>query len=112
MISRKGEAQGPALVWCPFPDEQSAITVAKTLLDERLIACANIFPAVLSLFEWGGERGETSETGVLMKTDASLLETVIDRIAALHTYDEPAIVGWRCDAASAGTQAWLGSLAP
>ena len=54
-------SEGPALIWCPFPDAPSAAATAKLLLDERLVACANILPAMLSLFEWNGERGESSD---------------------------------------------------
>ena len=46
-------------------------TSRKLLLDERLIACANILPAMRSLYVWHGERGEASEVGVLFKTDAA-----------------------------------------
>lgn len=109
MTARPGPA-GPALVWCPFPDAETAREAAKTLLDERLVACANIFPAVQSLFDWQGERGEGMETGMLLKTDAALLERAVARLAALHPYAEPAILGWRCDAATPGTAAWLGGL--
>lgn len=103
-------SQGPALIWCPFPDRDSAANAARTLLDEKLIACANIVPAMLSLFEWNGERGEQEEAGMLLKTDAALLDQAIARLASLHPYELPAIAGWRCDAASAPTIAWLGSL--
>lgn len=103
-------AKGPALIWCPFPDNETARDTAKRLLDERLIACANIMPAVQSLFEWDGERGEETETGMLLKTDAALLDRAISRLAALHPYAEPAILGWCCDAATPGTAAWLGAL--
>lgn len=102
--------EGPALIWCPFPDEESALAAINSLLDERLAACANIIPAIRSLFEWNGERSETRETGVVLKTDAALLESAIRRLGDLHPYDEPAIIGWRCDATTAGTAAWLGAL--
>lgn len=104
------ESQGPALIWCPFPDAATAAATAKTLLDERLVACVNILPAMISLFEWNGERGEASETGALFKTDAALLDRAVTRLGEEHPYDEPAIVAWRCDAASPGTVAWLGGL--
>lgn len=37
------------LVWCPFPDEDEARQAAGALLDEGLIACANIVPGLVSL---------------------------------------------------------------
>jgi periplasmic divalent cation tolerance protein len=104
------EPAGPALIWCPFPDAGIAAATAKTLLDERLVACANIVPGMLSLFEWNGEREEATEAGALFKTDAALLDRAIARLGEEHPYEEPAILAWRCDAASAGTCAWLGAL--
>lgn len=101
---------GPALVWCPFPDHEAAATVAKTLLDEGLIACANILPAMHSLFSWRGERAEATEAGMLLKTDAALLESAIARLVALHPYDSPAVMGWPCPASTPETAAWLGGL--
>jgi periplasmic divalent cation tolerance protein len=99
-----------ALIWCPFPDQEKAADAVHTLLDERLVACANMITNMISLFEWNGERDEARETGVLLKTNAAKLDRAIARLAALHPYDEPAIVGWRCDAAAPGTAAWLGAL--
>ncbi|MCK9543112.1 MAG: divalent-cation tolerance protein CutA [Novosphingobium sp.] len=101
-----------ALIWCPFPDEDSAARTAHTLLDERLIACANMLPTMRSIFQWRGERGEAQETGAILKTDAALLDRAMARLADLHPYEQPAIVGWRCDRASAATRAWLEALAP
>lgn len=100
-----------ALVWCPFPDEASAAQVAATLLDEGAIACANLLPAMRSLYRWRGERGEAVETGALFKTTVARLEPVIRRIAELHPYDSPAVVGWACAAAAPATLAWLQELA-
>lgn len=100
----------PALVWCPFPDAAAARTAAGILLDEGLIGCANIFPEMESLYAWQGERGGGTETGVLFKTDGRLLEKIVARLIAIHPYDEPAVLGWRCDAAAPATAAWLGDL--
>ena len=104
-------AEGPALIWCPFADEDSAAAAASTLLDENLIACANVMPAMRSLYCWDGERGEGRECGVLFKTDAVLLDAACARLAEIHPYEEPAILGWRCDASTPGTAEWLGALA-
>ncbi len=98
-----------ALVWCPFPDRAAAERVAGQLLDEKLIACANLFDGMTALFRWDGERGAGAECGVLFKTDARVLAQAVSRIEELHPYDTPAVFGWRCDSAGAGTTAWLAS---
>ncbi|TCD06615.1 divalent-cation tolerance protein CutA [Erythrobacteraceae bacterium CFH 75059] len=99
-----------ALVWCPFPDRGSAEAAADRLLDRGLVACANIIGGMQSLFVWNGERGAADEVGVLFKTDAALLEEVVQAVAEAHPYDCPAVLGWPCTAATAGTAGWLSAL--
>jgi len=100
-----------ALIWSSFADADSAARVAGQLLDERLIACANILPPMRSLYTWQGERGEAVEVGVLFKTDASLLDQATARMAEIHPYETPAVLGWRTDTAAPATWAWLRELA-
>jgi len=102
--------EGPALIWCPFADPDSAAQAANNLLDDGLIACANILSPMRSLYCWQGERGEGTEVGVLFKTDAALLDKATQRLAEIHPYDTPAVLGWKVDAASPATAGWLGQL--
>jgi periplasmic divalent cation tolerance protein len=99
-----------ALIWSPFESEEAAAEAASRLLDEGLIACANILPGVRSLYVWRGERGEARECGALFKTDANLLADAVARLAAIHPYETPAIAGWRAEATAPPTEAWLGEL--
>jgi periplasmic divalent cation tolerance protein len=99
-----------ALIWSTFASEADAEIAAGALLDEGLIACANIVPGVRSLYAWNGERGAGGEVGMLLKTDARMLDRAVVRLADLHPYDTPAIVGWRVDAAAPATAGWLGAL--
>ncbi|MFN4113286.1 MAG: divalent-cation tolerance protein CutA [Sphingomonadaceae bacterium] len=96
-----------ALVWCPFPDQASARAVTGQMIDERLIACANLFDNMTALFVWQGERGEAAECGALLKTDAARMAAAVARLEQIHPYDTPAILGWHCDVAGAATAAWL-----
>ena len=96
-----------ALIYTPLPDADTARTIAGTLLDERLIACANILSAIESVFIWNGERGNAHETAVLFKTTQDKLDRAITRLGELHPYETPAIFGAVCDGAHPATLAWL-----
>lgn len=74
-----------------FSSEAEAKKIAKILLKERLIACANIIPSILSLYWWNDEIQEESEVIFFLKTSPDLEEKVIKRIKDLHSYDVPAI---------------------
>ncbi|TMM48234.1 divalent-cation tolerance protein CutA [Qipengyuania marisflavi] len=92
-----------ALIYCPFPDAATAERLGGQLLAENLIGCINIGGPIRSLFCWQGEMGAGEEIPALIKTDASLLDRAVTRLEALHPYDTPAIMGWRCDSAGSGT---------
>lgn len=98
---------GAALVWCPFPDVDSARAAADVLLDDRLIACANILGSIESRFVWDGARATGSEVAVLFKTTPERLDDVVERLGELHPYDTSAIIGWQADTAHPATFAWL-----
>ena len=102
---------GAALVWCPFPDVETARKIAATLLEEKRIACANIVPAIESVFTWKGEVSSETESGVLFKTTATHLDALTKRLEELHPYETPAIIGWLADRTPPATLEWLiGSL--
>lgn len=98
-----GEA---ALIWCPFPDEDSARHCIAALLDARLIACGNILAGMQSLFAWNGALDESAECGALCKTVAPRLTEAMARLRALHPYEAPAILAWSVEADTC-TLAWL-----
>lgn len=101
-----------ALVWCPYPDPDSARAAVGVLLDEGLIACGNILGSIESHFVWDGARAQGSEVAVLFKTTSARLDDVVERLGSLHPYDTPAIIGWHADAVHPATSAWLaGSVA-
>ena len=102
----------PALAWCPCPDTRTARELAHSLLDERLIVCANIVPAIQSIYEWNGERGESAEVGLLMKTNVGLLDQVCKRAGDLHPYDAPVVIGWDAEFANPAALDWIASLGP
>lgn len=73
-------------------DEAEARLIARTLVEERLAACATIVPAVTSLYHWEGRVAEDTEALLILKTRADLFEAVRERVRALHSYTTPCIV--------------------
>lgn len=96
-----------ALVWSTFPDRTAICSITSQLLEERLIACANIFSGIESVFTWQDSVQSSEECGALFKTESTKLAALIDRIGQLHPYETPVILGWRCDNAYPATLGWL-----
>ena len=75
----------------------AARELAEALVLERLAACVNIIPEVLSVYKWEGRLEETSEFLLLIKTTDECLPALTDRIAELHSYDLPEIVALKVE---------------
>ena len=73
-------------------NEAAAVTLANALLDESLIACANLMPQMRSLYTWQGKRCDDRETLMLLKTRKSLANAVTKRVLELHSYDTPEVL--------------------
>lgn len=75
-----------------FADRDEARRVASALLERRLIACANVFPAGDSLYRWEGEVVAEPETVMICKTAADRVEELRDAVVELHSYEVPCVV--------------------
>jgi periplasmic divalent cation tolerance protein len=76
-------------VTCPSRDE--ALRIARALMAERLIACANILPGLLSVYRWEGEVHEDAEVLLILKTRAALADRVTAAVRELHSYTCPCV---------------------
>ena len=75
------------------PTKSIAEQIAKTLLDQDLIACANLMAPVQSYYTWQGETKADEEVLMLLKTRADLFtDKLVPAIQALHPYEVPEII--------------------
>jgi periplasmic divalent cation tolerance protein len=80
------------LVLTTCPDESTARRIARTLVEERLIACGNVIPDLSSIYRWRGVIEETGECLLLMKAPAERLAALAERLPALHPYEVPELL--------------------
>ena len=71
---------------------EEATRLARTIVRERLAACANVLPRMHSVYWWEGEIGEADESVVLFKTRRDRFEALAQRVKELHSYDCPCVV--------------------
>lgn len=94
-------------VYAVFGSDEEARRIARTLVEERLAACANILGPCHSIYRWQGRIEKAGESPALFKTRADKATALIERIAALHSYDVPAAVVWPIGAAWPAYAAWV-----
>jgi len=82
----------PKLIYCSTANVNEARTIAQRLLEEKLVACVNIIPAVESMYRWNGLIEKEKETVLFIKTINEKVDATIKRIDQLHSYDVPEII--------------------
>jgi periplasmic divalent cation tolerance protein len=80
------------MLYTTFPSLVEAEKAGKALVEDRLAACVNILPGMISHYRWQGAVERAEEAVMLIKTRASLAESVRAAVKASHAYETPAIL--------------------
>jgi periplasmic divalent cation tolerance protein len=79
-------------VYTTFPSLVEAEAAAKVIVEQKLAACANLLPGMISHYRWEGKVQRAEEVVAIFKTRASLADNVRQAVRDNHSCDVPAIV--------------------
>ncbi|MCL2689018.1 MAG: divalent-cation tolerance protein CutA [Chitinispirillia bacterium] len=97
------------LVYITAKDKEQALSIGKTLVEERLCACVNILDSMTSIYQWEGEITTDNEAVLIAKTITEKFDALQNRVKELHTYTCPCIVSIPISDGSAQYLHWLKS---
>jgi len=86
---------------------EEADQIATTLVEERLVACAQIVGPIRSIYRWKGNIETSEEWQCWAKSRRGLYERVEQCVRRLHPYEVPEILAVPVVAGSASYLAWL-----
>lgn len=99
--------EDPILLYVTCGNNHEAKTIAHTLINEQLIACANILGKMTSVYRWEGSVREDDEVAVLLKTRRDMEVRVTERIKEIHSYDLPCVIGLPIQGGNTDFIRWL-----
>lgn len=100
----------PAVViYTTCASETEASRIGRSIVAERLAACANILGNMHSIYHWQGALEDGAETVLLLKTRAEFADAVIARVRELHSFSVPCIIALPVTAGSPDFLAWIDS---
>ncbi len=94
------------MIYTTLPDKVITKKVAKTLIEENLVACANFF-SIESVYRWKNKLCEDKEYALIMKTRKSLYSKIEKRLKELHPYEIPAIVSYEIKEGLSDYLSWI-----
>ena len=81
-----------ALVFSTFSSPESARSVVRILMQEKIITCANIMQPHFSIYPWEDKIQEESETAVFFTAAWDNKDRMIKRLREIHPYKLPGII--------------------
>ena len=81
-----------SIVMVTVGNGEEALAIARTLVEEKLVACVNMVPRIRSIYRWKGEICDEEEQLLIMKTRSELYPALQSRIRQIHSYEVPEII--------------------
>ncbi len=94
-------------VLCTVPDQKTALTIARTLVESRLAACCNIVPGLRSIYFWEGQVQDDQELLLIIKSKKKAFPELEEKIKSLHPYQVPEILAISVDSGNSEYLNWL-----
>ena len=94
-------------VYTTYPSVVEAEQAGRALVEQRLCACVNILPGMVSLYWWQGKVDRGEEVVMIIKTRAALAEPVRAAVKQMHSYSTPAILVLPIENVDPDYHAWL-----
>ena len=80
------------VVLVTVPNRETGKLIAEALVSERLAACVNVVPGLLSIYSWQGNVERSDEELLVIKTRQSLVAALSRRVKELHPYSLPEVI--------------------
>jgi len=98
------------IILTTMPDDARADELARTLVDERLAACVNVYAPMMSTYRWKGTVERDAERQLVIKTTRARLPAVEERLRHLHPYELPELIVIGPEGGSDAYQRWVGEV--
>lgn len=79
------------LLYVTHESEDKAKELALNLLNQKLVACANLWP-MKSLYVWNDSLNQDNEVVLILKTTPDMWEKARDEVLRLHSYETPCVM--------------------
>ena len=88
-------------------NSEEATRLGHALVEEKLVACATLIPAIESIYRWKGKIESSVESMLLLKTHATQLTALEARLHELHSYETPEFLVLPVEAGSHAYLEWI-----
>ena len=89
------------------PNMEEGKKIARILVEDKLAACVNIINNIYSIYSWKSSIEEDTECLLIIKTTDNNVDSIIQEIQKIHSYDEPECIGFKIEKGSEKYLNWI-----
>jgi periplasmic divalent cation tolerance protein len=82
--------------------------LAKSLIENKLVACVNVIPKIKSYYMWEGKLNADEELLLMIKTKTILLDEITTFVKKNHPYDVPEVISAQLGPGNPDYYEWIG----
>ncbi len=86
---------------------EEAETLARSLVEKRLVACANMIQGVSSWYWWEGQVTQDQEVLLMLKTSRERFHELEREVQRLHSYAVPEVIALQIVEGAANYLNWI-----
>ena len=101
------EGKDARVIYCNTDSLEIAQEIADALVNDKLAACATVFPDIISVFEWEGKIEHRREYTLMVKTLKDNEDVVEEKILEIHNDDVPEIISVKLDSVHKPYLEWM-----
>ena len=94
-------------VYVTVKDEDEGLFIAQKVVEKRLVACANLYPQIKSVFNYQNQIQIQDEAVLIFKTTAQAYDKLESFIIEIHSYDDPCILKLPIEGGAADFMSWI-----
>ncbi len=87
--------------------QKQAEEIAKSLIENRLAACIQVLPHLVSFYRWKDTVKQANEVQLVIKTRRSLFDALCTQLKTVHPYEIPEIIAIPVENGSTDYLSWL-----
>ena len=94
-------------VYVTVKDEDEGLFIAQKVVEKRLVACANLYPQIKSVFNYQNQIQIQDEAVLILKTTIYAYDELKRFIIKIHSYDDPCVLKLPIEDGAADFMSWI-----
>ncbi|KYN13039.1 PREDICTED: protein CutA homolog [Trachymyrmex cornetzi] len=101
-----------SVAYVTVPDDAVAKRLARGLVENKLAACVNIIPRLMSIYEWEGKIQEESELLLMIKTKTEKVDALTKYVKENHPYTICEVISLPIQNGNSDYLKWISEVVP